>query len=394
MTALTAAKVKSLTKPGMHHDGRGLYLRIAPGGSKGWMLRATIDGRRRDIGLGGYPAVSLAKARQFADAHRLAVAEGRNPLAEKRRAKMPTFAEAAAKVHEANLPRWRNGKHVDQWFNTLRTYAFPAIGKMPLDRIERRDVLGILTPIWTAKPETARRVRQRIRTVLKWAMAHEFVEHNAAGEGIDGALPLMPRVKKHFRALPYAEVPAALVTVDASPASMAAKLCLRFLILTVARSGEARGATWSELDLDNRLWTIPAARMKGGAEHRVPLSDAALAVLHEAAPLRGDDNGLVFPSTRKPGSALSDMTLTQVLRSTGLAQYATVHGFRTCFRTWASERTDAPHAVMERALAHAVADAVEAAYARSDLIEKRRVLMQAWADFVAGGGADVVRLHG
>ena len=165
-------------------------------------------------------------------------------------------------MHEANLPRWRNGKHVDQWFNTLRTYAFPAIGKMPLDRIERRDVLGILTPIWTAKPETARRVRQRIRTVLKWAMAHEFVEHNAAGEGIDGALPLMPRVKKHFRALPYAEVPAALVTVDASPASMAAKLCLRFLILTAARSGEARGATWSELDLDNRLWTIPAARMK------------------------------------------------------------------------------------------------------------------------------------
>ena len=156
--ALTAAKVKALTKPGMHHDGRGLYLRVAPGGSKGWMLRATIDGRRRDIGLGGYPAVSLAKARQFADAHRLAVAEGRDPLAEKRRAKMPTFAEAAAKVHEVNLPRWKNGKHADQWINTLRTYAFPTIGKMPLDRITRRDVLAVLTPIWTTKPETARRV--------------------------------------------------------------------------------------------------------------------------------------------------------------------------------------------------------------------------------------------
>ena len=393
MTALTAAKVKALTKPGMHHDGRGLYLRVAPGGSKGWMLRATIDGRRRDIGLGGYPAVSLAKARQFADAHRLAVAEGRDPLAEKRRAKMPTFGEATIKVHEANLPRWKNGKHTDQWINTLRSYAFPVIGNLRLDRITRRDVLAVLTPIWTAKPETARRVRQRIRTILKWAQAHGYVEHNSAGEAIDGALPLMPRVKAHFRALHYAEVPAALVTVDASPASMAAKLCLRFLILTAARSGEARGALWSEIDLDAREWRIPAERMKGGAEHRVPLSDAAVAVLEQARPLSGSE-GPIFPSPMKPGQPMSDMTLTKVLRSAGLAQYATVHGFRSSFRDWAAERTNAPHAVMERALAHAVADAVEAAYARSDLIEKRRVLMQAWADFVAGGGATVVSLNG
>ena len=233
--ALTAAKAKALSEPGMHNDGRGLYLRIAKGGSKGWILRIVIDGRRRDIGLGGYPAVSLAKARQLADAHRLTVAEGRDPLAEKRRAKMPTFAEAAVKVHEANLPRWKSGKHTDQWINTLRTYAFPAIGKMPLDRIERRDVLAILTPIWSAKPETARRVRQRIRTVLKWAQAHDFVEHNAAGEGIDGALPPMPRLKAHFRSMAYAEVPAALETVEASPASMAAKLAFRFTVLTACR---------------------------------------------------------------------------------------------------------------------------------------------------------------
>ena len=393
MTALTAAKVKALTKPGMHHDGRGLYLRVAPGGSKSWMLRATIDGRRRDIGLGGYPAVSLAKARQFADAHRLAVAEGRDPLAEKRRAATPTFAEAAVKVHEANLPRWKNGKHSAQWLSTLERYAFPTIGKMSLDRITRRDVLAVLTPIWTTKPETARRVRQRVRTVLKWAMAHEFVEHNAAGEGIDGALPAMRRFRAHHRALPHAEVPAALETIDASTAGMAAKLCLRFLILTAARSGEARGATWSELDLDNRLWTIPAERMKGGAEHRVPLSDAAVAVLEQARPLSGSE-GPIFPSPMKPGQPMSDMTLTKVLRSTGLAQYATVHGFRTCFRTWASERTSAARAVMKLSLAHAVGSSVEQAYARSDLIEKRRVLMQAWADFVAGGGADVERLHG
>ena len=393
MTALTAAKVKALTKPGMHHDDRGLYLRIAPGGSKGWMLRATIDGRRRDIGLGGYPAVSLAKARQFADAHRLAVAEGRDPLAEKRRAATPTFAEAAVKVHEANLPRWKNGKHTGQWINTLRNYAFPMIGKMSLDRIERRDVLAILTPIWTTKPETARRVRQRIRTVLKWGQAHGYVEHNAAGEAIDGALPPMPRVKAHFRALPYAEVPAALETIDGSPAGLAAKLCMRFVILTAARSGEARGATWHEIDMDAREWRISANRMKAGAEHRVPLSDAGLAVLHEAAPLRGDDD-LIFPSPRKRGSPLSDMSLTKVLRDCGLADRATVHGFRSAFRDWAAERTNAPHAVMERALAHAVADAVEAAYARSDLLERRRALMAEWAAYLSGGGATVVSLRG
>ena len=391
--ALTAAKAKALSEPGMHNDQRALYLRVAKGGSKGWILRIAIDGRRRDIGLGGYPAVSLAKARQLADAHRLAVAEGRDPLAEKRRAATPTFAEAAVKVHEANLPRWKNGKHTAQWLSTLERYAFPTIGKMSLDRITRRDVLAVLTPIWSAKPETARRVRQRIRTVLKWGQAHGYVEHNAAGDGIDGALPPMPRVKAHFRALPYAEIPAALETIDGSSAGLAAKLCMRFVILTATRSGEARGATWHEIDMDAREWRISANRMKAGAEHRVPLSDAALAVLHEAAPLRGDDD-LIFPSSRKRGSALSDMTLTKVLRDCGLADRATVHGFRSAFRDWAAERTNAPHAVMERALAHAVADAVEAAYSRSTLLERRRELMQQWGRFVSGtAGAKVVQLH-
>ena len=392
--ALTAAKAKALSEPGMHNDGRGLYLRVAKGGSKGWILRITVDGRRRDIGLGGYPAVTLAKARQLADGHRLAVAEGRDPLAEKRRAKMLTFAEASAKVHEANLPRWKNEKHTAQWLSTLERYAFPTIGKMPVDRIERRDVLAILTPIWTAKPETARRTRQRIRTVLKWAMAHEFVEHNAAGEGIDGALPAMRRFKAHHRALPYAEIPAALETIDVSPAGLAARACMRFLILTAARSGEARGALWSEVDVEGREWRTPAERMKGGVEHRVPLSDAAVTALHEAAPLRGGDD-LIFPSPRKHGRPLSDMALTKTLRDCGLADRATVHGFRSAFRDWAAERTNAPHAVMERALAHAVADAVEAAYARSDLFERRRALMAEWGRFVTGtAGAEVVRLNG
>ena len=368
---LTAAKAKALSKPGMHNDGRGLYLRVAKGGSKGWILRIAIDRRRRDIGLGGYPAVSLAKARQIADAHRLAVAEGRDPLAEKHREKMPTFAEAAAKVHEANLPRWKNGKHTDQWINTLRTYAFPVFGATRVDRIERRDVLAALTPIWSARPETARRVCQRIRTVLRWCEAHDYCTGNAAGEALDGALPAMTRLKAHHRALPYLEVAAALATVEASGASLAAKLCLRFLILAAARSGEARGATWGEIDLDAREWRIPAERMKGGVEHRVPLSDSALDVLHEAAALR-NESGLIFPSPRKRGRPLSDMSLTVALRRAGLADRATIHGFRSAFRTWASECTNAPHAVMELSLAHAVGSAVEQAYARSTLLERQR----------------------
>ena len=202
----------------------------------------------------------------------------------------------------------------------------PTLCNKPLDRIDRGDVLGVLTPIWTTRPETARRVRQRMRTVFRWAMAHGFMETNPAGEAIDGALPAMPKVKAHLRALSYQEVGEALMTVDASQASMPAKLCFRFLVLTTARSSEARGATWDEIDIQGQVWRIPSERMKAGVEHRVPLSGQALDLLGEAQALR-DDSGLVFPSPLKPGSPMSDMTLTKILRSTGLAERATVHGF-------------------------------------------------------------------
>ena len=397
MPKLTAAKAKSLTKPGMHGDGEGLYLNVARAGSRSWVQRISIEGRRREIGLGPFPTISLARARTLAAANRTAVAEGRDPLAEKleakRKAAIPTFREAAERTFEANKPRWRNGKHTKSWWQTLERHAFPILGDTPVDKIGREDVLRVLSPIWGVRMETARRVRQRVRTILRWSMAHGYVEHNAAGEAIDGALPPMPRLKAHLRALPYQEVAAALATVEASKASLASKLCLRFLVLTAARSGEARGATWDEIDMDAGEWRIPGARMKTGETHRIPLSDAALEVLEQARPLR-NESGLIFPSPMKPGQPISDMSLTAILRRTGLAERATVHGFRTCFRTWASECTSAPHAVMELSLAHAVGSSVEQAYARSDLIKKRRVLMQQWADVVAGTGADVVRLHG
>ena len=378
---LSATKVKALSDPGRYSDGEGLHLYIGKTESKSWVQRITIDGRRRDVGLGGYPGVSLAQARRRSADNRAAVADGKDPLADKRRPEMPTLKEAAYVVHDANRPRWRNEKHAVSWMQTLERHALPKIGKKRIDKIERADVLMVLTPIWTTRPETARRVRQRLRMIFRWAMAHGFIETNPAGEMIDGALKPMPKIKAHFRAMPYEEVGLALETVEASQASKAARLSLRFLVLTSARSGEARGATWSEIDLERCVWRIPFRRMKAGLEHRVPLSRQAVELLNEASALR-DETDLVFPSPQRRGTQLSDMTLTKVLRSVGLAERATVHGFRSSFKNWTLEQTDTPWAVSEAALAHTLGNSTEQAYARSDLFERRQDLMQMWADYL------------
>ena len=378
---LSATRVRALRQPGRYSDGDGLHLFIHKSGRKSWVQRITVEGRRRDIGLGGYPAVSLAQARKRASDNRETIGNGRDPVAEKRRAAMPTFGQCAYTVHEVNKPRWRNGSHTSAWIQTLERHAFPKIGNKPIDTISRTDVLAVLTPIWSTKPETARRVRQRMRTIFRWAMANELIEANPAGEAIDGALPSMPKVKAHLRALPYQEVGQALRIVDASQTSPASKHCFRFLVFTAGRSGEARGATWDEIDLRAATWTIPGSRMKAGVEHRVPLSDQSLEVLMLAHQLE-DGSGLCFPSPMRSGRMLSDMTLTKILRVNGLAERATVHGFRTSFRTWTMEQTDAPWAVGEAALAHQLGGSVEQAYARSDLFDRRRALMQQWADYI------------
>ena len=391
MGTLTVARAKSLAEPGLYRADPTLYLRIAPGGSKSWIQRLSIEGRRHDLGLGGFPLVTLAEARARAYENRRLARSGGDPLAAKRRAKTPTFRQAASRTCDALRPRWRNHKHATDWTATLARHAYPVIGDMSVDRIRREDVLRTLTPIWTRRPETARRVRQRMRAVLRWCWAHGYVSENVAGEGIDGALPKMPAVRQHFRALPYAEVATALQTVEASRASKAAKLCLRFLVLTAARSGEARGATWAEVDAEAREWRIPGDRMKRGAEHRVPLSDAALVVLERARTL-DDGSGLIFPSALKPGRSLSNMTLTKILRDQGLAGRTTVHGFRSAFRDWCAE-TGKPREIAEAALAHTVRG-VEGAYFRSDLFARRRVLMDQWAAFLSATDSSVVRLHG
>ena len=376
---LTAATVRTISSPGRYADGNTLFLNVTKGGSKSWVQRVSVDGRRRDIGLGSFPTISLAKARERAMANRLAVASGRDPLSDKKRATAPTFREAAQATFEANRPRWRDTKTARNWMQGMEKRAFPVIGNMRVDRIRREDILRILKPVWTVHPDVARKLRQRIRATLRWCQAHGYVEQNAAGEAIDGALPPMPAVRTHHRALPYSEVRACLETVRASSASASARLCLEFLVLTATRSGEARGARWDEIDLEAREWRIAADRMKTSTSHVVPLSDPAMQILDQARTL--GDGPLIFPSPirRNQPQTLSAMTLMKVLHTVGFGDRTTVHGFRSSFRTWASECTESDHAVMELCLSHAVGNAVERAYARSDLLEKRRTLMAQWA---------------
>lgn len=390
---LTAGKVKAITTPGTYSDGEGLTLRVRDTGAKAWVLRATIGGKRKNVGLGGYPSVGLAEARRLAEKHRQTIRDGVDPVAAKREAReaakpestVPTFKVATLEVHKLNVVRFKSAKHGKNWLQRVEKYAFPALGALPIDKVGRQDVLAILTPIWTTKPETARRVRRIIRSIFDWGIAHEYITINPAGESISPALPPMPKVKEHFRSLPYGELAAALSQIEASTAGKVTKLAVWFLALTAARSGEVRGCLWSEINTGRKLWIIPAARMKAGAEHRVPLSKVALTVLEEAKELQqGQPSELVFPSPVNGGEKpLSDMTLTKVLRTTGLADRMTIHGIRSSFRDWVAEETATPWAVAELALAHRVGTSVEQAYHRTDLLAKRVELMDAWADFLA-----------
>ncbi|SDF54507.1 tyrosine-type recombinase/integrase [Rhodobacter capsulatus] len=386
--ALTAQAVKNTTQPGKYFDGHGLFLRVDANGSKFWVQRITIRGKRCELGLGSPALVTLAEARAAALENRKIARAGGDPLQSKREAlAVLSFEQAARKVHELHLPTWRNEKHARDFIISLETYAFPKLGKLRVADVTTADVLGVLMPIWTEKAETARRVRQRIGAVMKWAIAQGWRQDNPA-ENIDKALPKVDKSQIHRKALPHAEVTTCLAAVAASRAGISTKLALEFLVLTAARSGEVREARWDEIDLNAKVWEISAQRMKMKRPHRVPLSPRAVAILREAEAL-GNREGFVFPGT-KQGRPLSDMTLSKLVKELGFD--ADVHGFRTSFRTWAQERTNFPREVAEAALAHLSGDAVERAYARSDVFEKRRKMMEAWAAYVAGGTAEVVKL--
>ena len=389
MAKLTATGIRNLTTPGKYGDGNGLFLVVAGTGAKRWVQRITIRGKRCDLGLGPLSSVSLAEARELAARNRREAVAGGDPLRDKREAAaVLTFEEAAREVHRLHLPTWRNAKHGRDFITSLEMYAFPRIGHLRVSDVTAADVLGVLTPIWTTTHETARRVRQRIGTVLKWAVAKGWRQDNPA-DAITTALPKVPKMKAHRVALPYAEVADFLTVLRGCGALPQTRWAIEFLILTAARSLEVRDATWDEIDLDAATWTIPATRMKMKRPHRVPLSPSAIAVLKEAHDLFGG-TGRLFPGMKK-GRPLSDVALSKTVK--GLGFPVDVHGFRTSFRTWAQEKTSFPREVAEACLAHLVGSEVERAYSRSDLFDKRRRLMNAWAAYVAGVSAGkVVRI--
>ena len=379
--ALSAVRVRTVTTPGRYADGNGLYLIVEPSGAKRWMLRTIVQGKRRDIGLGGCKLVTLAEAREMALTFRKIAREGGDPLAERRKQRtvIPTFEQAARSVHAEHLPTWKNLKHGAQWINTLSQYVVPIIGKQPVDKIETSDVLKVLSPIWLIKPETARRVRQRIGTVLDWAKAAGFRTGDNPVDGVSKGLPRQANGDDHHAALGFADVPDFIIKLRASDVTETTRLAFEFLILTATRTSEVLGATWDEIDIGSKTWTIPADRMKAKRLYKVPLADRALEILHRCKILAGDAE-YIFPgrSAKKP---LSNMVFLMALRRMGIE--STAHGFRSAFRDWASERTNFPREVCEQALAHTIKDKTEAAYRRGDLLDKRRELMAAWSSFLA-----------
>lgn len=389
MGKLTATGVKAITTAGRYVDGEGLCLVVGRTGAKSWVVRIQKDKKRRDIGLGSAAKVPLKLARERAAAVRSQVEVGIDPIIQRRKAAgIPTFREAAAIVHAEHLKGWKNGKHRDQWLATLEAYAFPAFGDVSVAVIDSGAVRDALAAIWLTKGETARRLRQRIRTVIDWAVAKGYREASLPWPVIDKALPKQRDKVKHHASMPYRDLTAFMA--DLRTKETMGRLALEAAILTAARSGEVRGALWPEIDLEARTWTIPAERMKAGLEHVVPLSDAAIALFERMKPHKRGNSELVFPGTSK-GKALSDMTLTKALRDMGLK--VTAHGFRSTFRTWAAEQTSYPREVAEAALAHINPNKVESAYLDTDHRAKRADLMQLWANFCEGAkGGNVVRL--
>ena len=379
---LSDARVRAAAKQGRHSDGGGLYLSIGPTGGKSWTFVWVKDGRKREMGLGAYPAVSLAQARGKAAECRASVAEGRDPIAERDREQEPTFGAVAEMTIVSMTPGWKNAKTAREWRYTFATYT-KAITHKRVSQIETGDVLAVLKPLWQARPALGSRVRARIETVIDYAKARGWrpgSENPARWRGhLANLLSKKPKFSaRHHAAMPYGEVPAFVERLRQRGAMTGR--CLEFLILTAVRSGEARGARWSEIDIPNAVWTIPAARMKAGKEHRVPLSRRAMQIVTEMATIRSGDH--VFPGLSRSDRGLSDAAFAMLLRRMRLAGEITAHGFRSAFRDWCGDMTEHPREIAEAALAHRAGDATEIAYRRSDALERRRRVMQDWSDYI------------
>jgi integrase len=379
MGKLTALQVKN-AKPGRHVDGQGLILLVRPEGSRSWVLRVQAMGKRRDFGLGS--TLTLTEAREKAAFWRKLAKSGVDPSLESKRVRqvIPTFATAARTYHASQTAGWRSPKHAAQWLTTLETYAFPSLATVTVDRIEAADMWAVLGPIWQDKPETARRVRQRMGTVLDFAKAKGWRETEAPMRALTKLSSRQLTKAGNHPALPYSEIPALMQRLRATDQTMGRR-ALQFCLLNASRSGEVRGATWGEVNLERAEWTIPATRMKGGVEHIVPLTPPALAILTDLSGLVDDKpDEPIFPGTK--GQALSDMTLSKVFKAAGGQGY-TVHGTaRSGFRDWVAEQTSFPGEWAEAALAHAMPNKVEAAYRRTKFLEQRRTMMTAWSDYL------------
>jgi len=399
VNSLRDAEVRMLAVPGYHRVSDRLYLQVTAskrgGVSRSWIMRYRFAGRSVELGLGPYPAVTLHAASIKRDKLAMLLIEGFDPKTElesRRQAylatvagagapRQPSFADCAERLHEVKRPEWKNAKHAKQWIGTLETYVFPAIGRLPIDKVCASDVIEVLQPIWFNKTETAYRVRDRVFQVLQWGVVQGMRKSDEQLEtmvrsAFPSASKLLNQKRKHFAALPYAEVPAFIDEFNRTGVPDIVKLLHEFTILNGNRSGEARGAMWDEIDFDNRRWVIHKRRMKMGVEHRIPLSSRALEILRQARVMQVDDNPLVFPSPAT-GKMISDSTLTNRFRQMGAEH--TVHGYRSAMRDWAAEKTSFAWEVMEKALAHRVGGETEAAYFRSDLFEKRAEMMEAWA---------------
>jgi len=383
---LTGLGVGRMSQPGYHADGGGLYLQVSDGGAKSWIFRFTANGRRREMGLGALHTIGLSEARDVARDCRKLVQDGKDPIEIKRQEREKaagtlSFDRCAELYIEAHKAGWRNAKHASQWTNTLDTYASPVFGKMAVDKVGLPDVLKVLEPIWHAKSETASRLRARIEAILDWATVRGYREGDnpARWRGhLSSLLPARAKIQRveHHAALPYADIAAFVKTLRKQDGTAA--LALEFAILTAGRTSEVIGARWDEIDLEKKLWTIPAGRIKAGREHRVPLSARAIEIIEGQKDL---DDAYVFPGRKSPRSettkSLSNMAMLQLLKRMKRDDLTT-HGFRSTFRDWAAEKTDHPREVAEMALAHTVDDKVEAAYRRGDLFEKRRQIMDDW----------------
>lgn len=390
---LTRKLVENLG-PGRHGDGNGLYLVVDRSGARRWIVRVVVKGQknrrgkplRTDYGLGGVDVVTLNQARDRALEYRRMARQGLNPRFNAKR-EIPTFEEIAQQVHIGRLPTWKNAKHGQQWLNTLRDYAFPKIGRMPVDSIGQPEVLMCLSPIWTEKPETAKRLAQRIKTVLDVARSKGFREGENPVTAIkDGrVLPKVAKKVVHHKAMHWQEVPAFYADLRTRNA-MAAK-ALMLTCLTGSRTNEVLGMKWGEVDLEERLWTCPAERMKTGETHRVPLTEEMLSIIE---PLREMQSEYVFEG-QKRHQPLSNMAMLMLLRRMGV-EGVTVHGFRSTFRDWASEVASAPREVAEMSLSHRIGSRVEQAYARSDMLDKRRALMERWSNFVSGATGEIISI--